>query len=186
MVTAAERGREMRGRLVRAATELIAERGWTATTTRVVAERAGVAPSLVHYHFPSVQALLAEAALATARDLTAQVAPLLAGARSAGAAVDLLFGALDAHSGTDPASVLLVEAYLAATRDDRLRQALAEVITEFRQELAGHFAAHRVPDPEATAAVVAAAVDGVLLHRSMLGPERGDTGAVLRRLVARR
>ncbi|MBG0564563.1 TetR/AcrR family transcriptional regulator [Actinoplanes aureus] len=185
MVTTAERGREVRARLLRAATELIVERGWTATTTRVVADRAGVAPGLVHYHFASVQALLREAALDTARGLTAQIGPMLAGTRSAGDTVDLLFRALDGYSGTDPASVLLVEAYLAATRDDQLREALAGVITDFRRELAERLADHGVPGPETTAAVVAAAVDGVMLHRSLLGPERGDTTAVLRRLVRR-
>ena len=185
MVTAADRGREMRARLLRAATELIVERGWTATTTRVVAERAGVTPGLVHYHFPSVQALLREAALGVARELTAQLAPVLAGTRSAGQAVDLLFGSLDGHSGTDPASVLLFEAYLAATRDAELRRSLAGVLTEFRRELAERFTDHGVPGPETTAAVVAAAVDGVMLHRALLGPERGDTTTVLRRLVRR-
>ncbi|WP_328471280.1 TetR/AcrR family transcriptional regulator [Actinoplanes sp. NBC_00393] len=186
MVTATERGREVRERMLRAASELIVERGWTATTTRVVAERAGVAPGLVHYHFRSVQALLTEAALDTARALTAQVTPLLAGTRSAADAVDRLFRALDPHTGTDPASVLLVEAYLAATRDEQLRQQLAEVIRDFRRDLADRLAAHGVPGPETTAAVVAAAVDGVMLHRALLGPERGDTTTVLRRLVRSR
>lgn len=181
---AAERGREVRRRLVVAAAEVIAERGWTAATTRTVADRAGVAPGLVHYHFPSIQALLTDAALASAREVTTRLGPLLAGARDAGEALALLLGALDETSGTDPASVLLVEAYLQATRDPELRRRLGEVIAEFRAELAGSLAAHGVVDPATTAAVLAAAVDGVLLHRSVLGPPEGDVTAVLRRLLA--
>lgn len=50
---AAARGREVPQRLLAAAAELIPERGWTAVSTRVLAERAGVTPSVVHYHFSS-------------------------------------------------------------------------------------------------------------------------------------
>ncbi|MGH3673909.1 MAG: TetR/AcrR family transcriptional regulator, partial [Pseudonocardiaceae bacterium] len=39
--TAAERGREVRLRLLGSAAELIAERGWTGVSTRILAERAG-------------------------------------------------------------------------------------------------------------------------------------------------
>jgi len=46
-----------------AAAELIAERGWGAVTTRMVAERAGLRPGLVHYHFDSVTDLLIDSSL---------------------------------------------------------------------------------------------------------------------------
>lgn len=39
------RGQEVRQRLLRAAIELIGERGWSAVSTRVLAERAGVTPA---------------------------------------------------------------------------------------------------------------------------------------------
>ena len=57
---AAVRGQEVRQRLLAAAAELIPERGWSAVSTRILADRAGVTPSVVHYHFPSVQAVLTE------------------------------------------------------------------------------------------------------------------------------
>jgi AcrR family transcriptional regulator len=60
---AAVRGEAVRRRLPAAALELVPERGWPAVSTRVIAERAGVTPSVVHYHFASVQALLVEAVL---------------------------------------------------------------------------------------------------------------------------
>lgn len=184
MVTAAERGREVRQRLLQAAVELIAERGWTAVTTRVLAERAGVAPGVVHYHFSSMQALLVEAAVGAARALGAQMGQMLAGARSADEVLSVLFGMLDTYTGTDPMSVLFVEAYLAATRDERLRQALGEVIGEVRQQLADCLAADGVADPDATAAMLAAVIDGVLLHRALLpGPGGPQLVAVLRRLL---
>jgi AcrR family transcriptional regulator len=184
MVTAAERGREVRQRLVQAAAELIAERGWTAVSTRMLAERVGVAPGVVHYHFSSMQALLVEAAVTAARALEAQTSQMLAGAGSADEVLTSLFGMLDAYTGTDPMSVLFVEAYLAGTRDERLRQALGEVITEVRRQLAERLAADGVADAEATATVLGAALDGVLLHRALVPlPGGARVSAVLRRLL---
>ncbi|MDY7089793.1 MAG: TetR family transcriptional regulator [Actinomycetota bacterium] len=181
MTTAKERGAEVRRRLVAAAAEVVVERGWTAATTRVVAERAGVAPGLVHYHFESVQALLAEAVMTTARELTGQMTALLDTAEDAGDTVAKLVRGLDDFSGADPASVLLIEAFLAATRDERLRERLGAVITGLRDDLTDRFAGQGVPDPAGTAAVLLASVDGMMLHRGLLGPV--DNATVLRRLV---
>jgi AcrR family transcriptional regulator len=53
------RGQETRARIVHAARAVLLERGYRATSTRAVAERAGVQLSLVHYHFGGKAALLA-------------------------------------------------------------------------------------------------------------------------------
>jgi AcrR family transcriptional regulator len=165
--TAADRGREVRKRLLAAAVELIAERGWTAVSTRVVAERAGVTAGLVHYHFASVQALLSAAAIGAMRETATMLDPVLAQARTPAEAVAMLVSALDAYTGDDPLSVLFVETYLAATRDPELREAVAEVIAEFRAQLAAWLGRHDVPDPEATAAVLGSAVDGLVMQRAL-------------------
>jgi AcrR family transcriptional regulator len=161
------RGREVRERLLGAAAELIPERGWTAVSTRMVAERAGVAPGLVHYHFESVQALLSEAAVGVMRQVASVVGPALARARTPAEAVSLLVVSLDEYTDTDPVSVLFVETYLAATRDPRLRDAVAGVVTEFRAQVAGWLGERGVPAPEATAAVLGAAVDGLVMQRAL-------------------
>jgi AcrR family transcriptional regulator len=182
---AAERGRRAREHLLRVAAELIAERGWSAVSTRMVAERAGVAPGVVHYHFGSVPALLSEAALGVMRGLVGQLGPVLDGAGSADEVLGVLLGALEGYDGGDPVSLLFVETYLAATRDEALRAALAELVGEFRDRLAGRLAELGVADPAGTAAVLAAAVDGVLLHRALVpGLTAGGVGRVLRRLLA--
>lgn len=181
---AAARGDIARERLLAAATELIAQRGWTGVSTRVVAERAGVGAGVVHYHFPSVQELLSEAALGTMRDAVAEIGTLLERAGDLDDVLDLMLASLDRYTGRDPVSLLFVETYLAATRDPRLRRGVARVAAEFTRVLARRLAEHDVEQPEQTAAVLAAAVDGVLLHRSL---NRGLTPAavapVLRRLV---
>ena len=75
-------GDQVRQQLLRTSVELIAERGWTAVSTRILAERAGVAPGLVHYHFASLRALLTEAALGATREAVAGLGVVLAQART--------------------------------------------------------------------------------------------------------
>jgi AcrR family transcriptional regulator len=59
-------GRSTRALLLTAATDLLREEGYAATSTRAVADRAGARLSLVHYHFGSKRGLL----LAVLEDLT--------------------------------------------------------------------------------------------------------------------
>jgi AcrR family transcriptional regulator len=54
----AVRGQATRRRILDAAREVLLERGYGGTSTRAVAEEAGVQLSLVHYHFGGKQALL--------------------------------------------------------------------------------------------------------------------------------
>jgi AcrR family transcriptional regulator len=183
--TAASRGRDVRCRLVQAARDLVPERGWTAVSTRTVAERAGVAPGLVHYHFASLQALLAEAAVGALRDMIGGAGMLVQRAGTPGELVDLLTAEVDRYTGTDPASLLAVETYLAATRDPDLRRQLTVVLDEFRSRLADRLREHGVPDPGPTAAVLAAVIDGVLLHRALTPLPAGTVAPVLRRIVER-
>jgi AcrR family transcriptional regulator len=53
------RGRSTRAQLIGAATDVLREHGYAATSMRAVAERAGTRLSLVHYHFGSKRGLLA-------------------------------------------------------------------------------------------------------------------------------
>lgn len=182
--TAADRGREVRQRLLGAAAELIPELGWTAVSTRTLAERAGVAPGLVHYHFRSLQALLREAAVGVMRQTLSAARPVIETAESADAAVDLMLGSLDAYSGSDPTSLLFVEAYLAGTRDDALRADLTVLLADFRRDLARWLSERGGEISAETASVLAAAIDGVLLHRA-LNPEltAANVAPVMRRLL---
>ncbi|WP_433274107.1 TetR/AcrR family transcriptional regulator [Actinosynnema sp. CS-041913] len=153
----------VRERLLGAAVELIAEKGWGAVSTRVLADRAGVGSGVVHYHFDSTQAVLVEASVGALRAALAGLPDLLASAAGPEQALDALLTTLDEAGGQE----LFVETFLAATRNDRLRQAVGAVLTEFRHVMASWLAARDVPTPEATAAVLAAAIDGLLLHRAL-------------------
>lgn len=184
--TAVDRGRSVRLQLLSSAAELIAELGWNAVSTRILAERAGVTPGLVHYHFPSLQALLRDAALGMMSDLLSDIEALFENARTLDAGVDLMLNSLDAYTGSDPTSLLFTETYLAATRDETLRGELTAVVAEFRQQLAGWLARHGADTPEDTASVLAAAIDGVILHRA-LNPTltAAAVAPLLRRLIKR-
>jgi AcrR family transcriptional regulator len=54
------RGLETKHKLLEAARDTILERGYGGTSTRAVAEHAGVPLSLVHYHFGDKRTLLVE------------------------------------------------------------------------------------------------------------------------------
>lgn len=183
--TAADRGREVRLRLLGSAAELIVERGWTGVSTRILAERAGVAPGLVHYHFSSLQALLRDAALGMISDLLCTVESLFENAPTLDAGVQLMLGSLDVYTGTDPTSLLFTETYLAATRDETLRNDLSVLITEFRRQLTQWLIERGASNPRNTAAVLAAAIDGVMLHRAF-DPDLTSSivAPVLRRLIS--
>ncbi|XVQ82062.1 TetR/AcrR family transcriptional regulator [Microbispora siamensis] len=168
----ADRGRTTRQRLLGAAAALIAEVGWGGVSTRMVAERAGVAPGVVHYHFASLPDLLIAASTGVARAMLEELTGRLAEQPDPETGVEWLLGELSRYTGTDPASLLIVEMYLAAARLPDLRDRLHEIVADSRARVAawlrerGH-SAGRPGDAEATAAVLVAAVDGLVLHRGL-------------------
>jgi AcrR family transcriptional regulator len=165
--TNAERGREARARLLTAARELIGELGWNAVSTRILAERADVRPGLVHYHFESLQALLRQATVEAMQPVLEGTAALLAAAPNPADAVDAMLTDIDRYTGTDPASMLFLEAYLAATRDPLLRDQMHELMADFRTALTAMLAQSNHPAPEETAIIVMAVIDGILLHKGL-------------------
>jgi len=179
---AAVRGHEVRLRLLTAAVALIPERGWSAVSTRILADRAGVTPSVVHYHYPSVQAVLIEAAITAMRQVLTATDEVFTAAETPAAAVDAMLAEIEQYDGTDPMSLLFTETYLAATRDEHLHAQVATLVTDFRARVTDWLTIYQVPEPAATAAVLAAAIDGLLLHRG-LGLSADGTALILRRLV---
>lgn len=165
--TSRRRGRDTRRRLEDAALALIPEVGWGAVTTRAVAERAQVNPALVHYHFASVQDLLTDAVLRSFGDLLEGPLEQLSGADDIAGGIGLLLAAVEPHDGGDPTSLLFTEAVLAASRDDRLRRGLGEFVADFRRRIGEWLCSRGHEDGAAAATVLAGALDGLILHRSL-------------------
>jgi AcrR family transcriptional regulator len=160
----------------------IARDGWGAVTTRQVAALAGVNPALVHYHFGSMDALRREAALTA---LTEEVSGPTSALLQEDSLADGLVACLAAVGAIDPRaprSVVLYEAILAAARDDDLRAMLSDALDLFRSLLVERIRCAGGATPEASAAAVAAALDGAVLHR-LVSPDL-DVSALADPLIA--
>ncbi|MFI6317571.1 TetR/AcrR family transcriptional regulator [Nonomuraea sp. NPDC050556] len=163
-----ERGRMTRQRLFDAAVALIGEAGWGNVTTRMVAERAGVAPGVVHYHFASVSDLLVAASCAYAESMLAAMGAQLAEQQDVDGGIDWLLAMMSEYAGSDPAALLIVEMYLASGRLPELRDRLGAMVRTFRAVVAAWLRARGHTDgADATATVLAAAVDGLILQYSL-------------------
>jgi hypothetical protein len=97
-------------------------------------------------------------------------ARLLTEAASPADGVEAMLSALDRYSGSDPTSLLFVEAYLAANRDAQLRERIRDIVQGFRTALTTSLASAGHPYPDGAASVIAAVLDGFILHKG-LDPE---------------
>jgi AcrR family transcriptional regulator len=154
-------------RLVVAAGELIAEIGWGSVSTRRVAERAGLNPGLVHYHFSSVDELRRVAAVRGVREFFEEPVEQALSHAEGSEAISALLTALSPAGPSDPRLNLLHESLVAANRDEWLRREIAGSITELRGLLTSWLTARAVNDPEAIAVTITTAIDGYLLQRSL-------------------
>lgn len=166
---AGAQGEQTRQRLLAAAAELVPELGWSAVSTRLVAQRAGVRPGLVHYHFPSVNDLLIDATVPALVAVVDEMVGMLEAAPDVPAGIDALLGAATGYAADyvagEQISRLAGEAFLAASRVPRLRQELTVVLRRARTRLAEWLRRSGFDgDAEATATVLAAAFDGLILH----------------------
>ncbi|WP_165495312.1 TetR/AcrR family transcriptional regulator [Actinomadura roseirufa] len=156
---------------------LIAEVGWGQVTTRAIATRAGVPHGAVSYHFRGKDDLLRQAAIAGTLQALAEP---LALARQARDVHEVLEGTLAwfASGGLrDPSTVLLLETLRQSMLDSALREPIATALRTFRAELtelvrrdqeSGEVVAG--PPAAGTAVLVAALMDGLLMHM-ILDPE---------------
>ena len=119
-----ERTRVMRARLLEATVELLAERGWSGTTTTLVSQRAGVSRGAQLHHFPTKNALVIAAVEhlsdVRGRELAAAVANLPTGRRRTRAVLEML-----AEHFTSPVFSAALELWVAARTDHDLLSAVA-------------------------------------------------------------
>lgn len=159
-------------RLLAAALELIQEDGLQAVTHRTVEERAGVARGSTRYHFGSREALLeavlgyvAELDLATiARAVEAVGGPDGLAALDAAGQNRAMQAMAAAMLEAPELSLARFELYLYAARRPALAGAMARWREAFVALGAPHLTAAGSGNGAAAARLIAASMDGVLLH----------------------
>lgn len=168
---------------MRAAIEVIAERGWGGLTTAVVATRAGVDRALVHDHFQSVSALGREAAAHAMGALLLPAALQLLNAEDVIPALPQAICATLEIDARDPDVRVTIAALAHATRDVQLAYQLRQAVQQFRDVLAARLTtAQRAGtlasdvDPVGVSALLVALLDGVALNH-LLDPGR-DLSAI--------
>ncbi len=165
-----------RRRLLEAAASLVAERGWGAVKTRAVAERAGVNQALVHYHYANMDSLLREAVLWRLRPAIQALADELLDDRPFPEGIVRTMHLLDRFEPGSEDGVLMAEALLRASRDERMAAALGDVAGSWTAMLEPRIVTAQRRgvvrgdlDPAALARLLAAVLDGLLIQR-MAGP----------------
>jgi TetR/AcrR family transcriptional regulator, regulator of biofilm formation and stress response len=161
-----------RERIVEATVELMAEIGIDRVRTRAIAERAGVNPALVHYHFGSIAALVMEAAEYALLEELGPSIDVFVSAATVQEGITAMLEWIEQRGRRTPGATILAEAMVKATRDPGFRRWTTRASRRFRaiilERLETARADHEIDpalDIEATAVLLAAALDGLLFHR---------------------
>jgi DNA-binding transcriptional regulator YbjK len=170
-------GLARREALLRAALEIVAERGVGGATHRAIAERAGLPASSTTYFFPTIDDLILEALRFLSTERVAQLELLTAQIQSLGPAPDAvaeLFATTLVATPEGP-QVAQFEAYLEATRrSQEARAAAREVMDAFQRLVVAALTAAGAADPERAAPAFLALADGFSMQRLVRGPSNED------------
>ena len=186
---AAARGPDRRAEILDTAKRLFAERGFHATSMRDLCAALSMSPGNLYHWFPSKQAIIAAFVEADRATTASRLAALSTAGDLASAAVPQIIGYVT--TATDAEIRLYLEIYAAALRDPELAPLVRTADAEARAGLAALLRGAGIAEPEATAVVVIALVDGLVSRRAIepgcdLAALAGPVGAALGALLARR
>ncbi|MGN9910687.1 TetR/AcrR family transcriptional regulator [Phytohabitans sp. LJ34] len=129
-----ERSRATQARLLEATVDCLVERGWSGTTTTVVAAMAGVSRGAQLHHYPTkaslVMAAVEHLAERRAEEIRTEAAALPPGPQRLDGVVDMLAAAF-----TGPLYVAALEVWIAARTDPELRAALVPLEARVGREM---------------------------------------------------
>lgn len=182
-------GPDRRIEILETAARLFAERGFHATSMRDLCAALGMSPGNLYHWFPSKQAIIAAFVEADRRDTAARLAALATAGDLATEAAPLLISYVS--SATDAEIRLFLEIYAGALRDPELAPLVRSADAEARGGLAGLLRDAGIAEPQATATVVIALIDGLVTRRAIeprrdLAELAGPVGAAISALLARR
>jgi AcrR family transcriptional regulator len=165
------RGLARREALLRAAVEIVAERGVGGATHRAIAERAGVPPSTTTYFFASIDELVLEA-LRHFTDLRVEqlgaLSTMLAEQHSSPEDTARLFAEI-LCSAPPQHEIAQFEAYLDSSRRAGDRHAVVEILEAFEGVAVAALKANGTPNPELVAPIFVSLADGYGLRRCVFG-----------------
>jgi AcrR family transcriptional regulator len=182
--TTADAGEQRRAQMLRAALDVIVERGYADTRIADVAERAGTSPALVIYYFKTRDQLLTEAIRYCEDAWYAEGVRRMAGiTTAAGRLAEIIAMTCLPDTDPEPRSSWLLwldlwalsahNAGVAAVRqkfDERWRESIRSIVLAGQE--AGEFA---VADPEAFTVTLSALLDGfavqIALDDSVVTPQ---------------
>lgn len=161
---------ERRETIARALIAVMAERGYKGASIQAIAERAELAPGLVHYHFKNKHAVLLAAIEAFSEDHAARLDRFAAahGPEPMPQVEAFIRAHLDVSAAAPAEVAFWIRAGGEAHSDEAVRAAIATVLIETTDRLeavlragvaSGDFA---VQDPTAAAASIVAAIHGAL------------------------
>ncbi len=166
------RGLARRDALLRAAVEIVAERGVGGATHRAIAERASVPPSTTTYFFSSIDELILEALRHFTQQRVAQLnelAHVLAERHSEPREIAQLFAEILTAAPLQH-EIAQFEAYLdTSRRDSDDRRAVASILEAFEGVAVSALEAVGAPNPQAIAPIFVSLADGYGLRRIALG-----------------
>jgi AcrR family transcriptional regulator len=171
----AGRGRldsEKARRIVEAMRASVGTRGAAGSTFDQVASEAGVSRGLLHYYFGTKERLLVEVVRHDCDVRMTAIEASLSTAASADAILRILVEALEDLVERDPgAFALIFEMFTASRQNDELGEAMAEVYTRVRDQIAQVLRAKRDEgvvelrgEPESVASILIAMGDGLALQ----------------------
>ncbi|MFZ2512128.1 MAG: TetR/AcrR family transcriptional regulator [Gordonia sp. (in: high G+C Gram-positive bacteria)] len=142
-----ERSRQTRERLLTSTVDMLAAKGWSATTVSAVAEAAGVSRGAAQHHFPAREDLITAVLEEMFQRMTAEAAEALDALPSGAERIEVVVDrAVAIYTGKQFKAALQV--WAAAASDEALREAVLPL--EAKLARAAHKLTVRGLDPEGT------------------------------------
>ena len=168
--------RETRDRIIAAASKVLAEKGYEATTLREISREAQAAPGLVHYYFGGKDQLLVEVLHAAGQQFHQRMEDLVE-AMPADSSMDAVLAQLQERVGQDPDVYRLrYESFSLGLHHALIGPRVRERLAQRRQEIGRVMArvAERQEEPKAMAldpmplaALLLSVFDGLALQKIM-------------------
>lgn len=168
---------QTRRRLLDATRDLVVANGWSSTSSRAIAERAGINQALINFHFKGKAGLFRATLDLCVAEIEKDFGPWME-APSLAAYIDKSVESIP-RVRRNKNFKFLFAAMLEGAHDEKIKKAVTDQMHAFREGLSVFLAGQGMPaeDLGRYAAVMAAAMDGLMIH-FILDPATEAEGAL--------